>query len=181
MKRRRVRAPIEVQPPAGGARRDPCTVAIVLAGWRLWAAVGLAATPACAAPSVARSPLAVNALAPAGRCDRAAVPTNPLVTEWSASEKAHLESMAARAAVGVAYVGCELEVVGACTLPGRYAFRRTTRASDTVEVGSLDAVLAAEAEVGEAGQAEGPPPPRPHRVVEHELVQVPAARRGRGW
>jgi hypothetical protein len=68
--------------------------------------------------------------------------SSPLVTEWPASEKAHLESLSAGSAVAVEYSGCELHIVDACKPAGRYAWRRTTLATDTVEVTSTDELWA---------------------------------------
>lgn len=77
-----------------------------------------------------------------GRCKVAASQDRPLVTEWSASEKAHLESLAASQAVVVSYSGCELRVLDGCKPSGRYAYRRTTLATDTVEIVDSDDLFA---------------------------------------
>lgn len=110
-----------------------------IAGWLAF----LAVTPACGGVFEARETrLAAPITSERARCQASGASTNPLVTEWPASEKAHLESLASRAAVGVAYTGCDLEVIDACPLAGRYAFHRTTLASDTIEVGSVDELWA---------------------------------------
>lgn len=87
---------------------------------------------------------------PLARCKVAASATSPLVTEWPASQKAHLEGLTAHQAVAVAYSGCELRVVDACRLPGRYAWRRTTPATDTLEIANADE-LWAKLPIGAAG------------------------------
>lgn len=58
----------------------------------------------------------------------------PIVTEWSASERANLESRSAGGAIAVRYSGCDLAIVERCHLPGKYAYRRTTLATDTFEI-----------------------------------------------
>jgi hypothetical protein len=87
---------------------------------------------------------------PLARCRVAASTMSPLVTEWPASQKAYLEGLTARQAVAVAYSGCELRIVDACRLTGRYVFRRTTPATDTLEISSADD-LWAKLPIGAAG------------------------------
>jgi hypothetical protein len=79
---------------------------------------------------------------PLARCKVAASASNPLVTEWPASQKARLESLTARQTVAVAYSGCELRIVETCHLPGRYSWKRTTPATDTVDISSADELWA---------------------------------------
>jgi hypothetical protein len=64
------------------------------------------------------------------------------VTEWPASEKAHLESLVAQRTVAVEYSGCELRIVDGCELPGQYTWRRTTLATDTIEIEDADELYA---------------------------------------
>jgi hypothetical protein len=87
---------------------------------------------------------------PLARCKIAASSTSPLVTEWPASQKAHLEGLATHQAVAVAYAGCELRIVETCHLPGKYAWRRTTPATDTIEI-TNDDELYAKLPIGAAG------------------------------
>ncbi len=79
---------------------------------------------------------------PLAKCRVAASASNPLVTEWPASEKAHLQSLAGRQAVAVEYTGCELRIVPECALPGRYSWHRTTLATDTLEISNSDELYA---------------------------------------
>lgn len=79
---------------------------------------------------------------PLGRCKIAASASNPLVTEWPASEKAHLESLMSSRTVAVQYSGCEMRIIDGCRLPGRYAWRRTTLATDTIEITNADELYA---------------------------------------
>lgn len=79
---------------------------------------------------------------PLARCKIAASASSPLVTEWPASEKAHLESLSATSAVAVEYSGCELKLIDSCKPAGRYAWRRTTLATDALEVTDSDELWA---------------------------------------
>jgi hypothetical protein len=76
------------------------------------------------------------------KCKIASGQEAPLVTEWPASEKARLESLAARQVVAVAYSGCELRIVDSCRVPGSYTWRPTTLATDTVEIADADELYA---------------------------------------
>lgn len=77
------------------------------------------------------------------RCKIAARHETPLVTEWAASEKADLEGrLQSGQVVAVKFTGCELSIVDACRVPGRYAFRRTTLSTDTVEIADADDLYA---------------------------------------
>ncbi|MDX2055268.1 MAG: hypothetical protein SFV15_22895 [Polyangiaceae bacterium] len=70
----------------------------------------------------------------AARCRVGASQTSVLVTEWSAPEKANLESLMHGSAVAVEFTGCELRLLPECRLKGRYQWRRTTPSSDLVEI-----------------------------------------------
>ena len=76
-------------------------------------------------------------------CKIAALHERPLVTEWAASEKADLEGrVSSGQVVAVRYSGCELQIIDGCKLQGRYAFRRTTLSTDTVEIHDEDDLYA---------------------------------------
>jgi hypothetical protein len=79
---------------------------------------------------------------PLAKCQIAANSSSPLVTEWPASEKAHLQSMAGSRVVAVEYSGCELRIVDSCPLTGGYQWSRTTLATDMVEIQSSDDLYA---------------------------------------
>lgn len=87
--------------------------------------------------SAARPPLLEDPT-PLARCVVQKSAQSPLVTEWPASEKAHLESLLATGTVAVAYDGCELRLLETCHPEGEYAFHRTSLASDTLEITTLD-------------------------------------------
>lgn len=97
---------------------------------------------ACAGPRYA-GPALPDLRGPEARCRAGAARTsNPLVTEWPASDKANLESLLGGGAVAVEYTGCALRVLPQCRLGGRYAWLRTTPASDTVEIDDEDQLWA---------------------------------------
>lgn len=76
------------------------------------------------------------------KCQVALSIDRPLVTEWSATEKANLEASVARRAVAVDYRGCEMRVVTGCELDGAYVLERTTLATDTHRVSNEDELYA---------------------------------------
>lgn len=97
---------------------------------------------ACAGPRYA-GPTLPDLRGPEARCRAGAGRTsNPLVTEWPASDKANLESLLGGGAVAVEYTGCALRVLTQCRLGGRYAWLRTTPASDVVEIDDQDQLWA---------------------------------------
>jgi hypothetical protein len=79
---------------------------------------------------------------PLAKCQVGKSASNPLVTEWPASEKAHLQSMASSRIVAVEYSGCELRIVDSCPLSGGYQWSRTTLATDMVDIQNADDLYA---------------------------------------
>ncbi len=105
------------------------------------AALLAAALSACAAPRYAGpSPAELRGGAP--RCRVGSGRTNPLVTEWPASEKANLEALLRGGAVAVEYTGCAMRVLTQCRVRGKYLWQRTTPASDKVEINDEDELWA---------------------------------------
>ncbi|MCC6557434.1 MAG: hypothetical protein IT372_31170 [Polyangiaceae bacterium] len=110
--------------------------------------ITLAAAAALAASACggASSPLRASApAAPAGgpsRCKVAAGQESPLVTEWPASEKANLESRIREGGVAVEYSGCSMRILAQCPVKGTYAWKRTTTATDTLEIRDADELYA---------------------------------------
>ncbi len=54
----------------------------------------------------------------------------PVIAEWSAAERAQLETLIARGAIAVVYTGCELRLLPACNQPGHYLWHRTATSTD---------------------------------------------------
>lgn len=100
----------------------------------------LAGTMGCSVP--AATPPVLEDPTPLARCSVKRSAQSPLVTEWPASEKAHLESLLQTGAVAVAYNGCELRLLETCHPAGDYTFHRTSLASDTIEITSVDDLYA---------------------------------------
>ncbi|HSN15031.1 MAG TPA: hypothetical protein VLT61_10385, partial [Anaeromyxobacteraceae bacterium] len=98
-----------------------------------------AAPPRAASP--AAGPMAGLTAGPAA-CQYALSQGNPLITEWPASEKANLEALLRGGAVAVEFTGCAMKLLPQCRPGGRYAFQRTTLASDSVDIKSNDELLA---------------------------------------
>jgi len=80
--------------------------------------------------------------ASASRCESTAPPRDPIVTEWPASEKANLQSLASERLVAVSYTGCDLRVIPECTLEGSYRWVQTTAATDTLDINNADELYA---------------------------------------
>src|SRR5512135_2030388 len=76
------------------------------------------------------------------KCKVAASHENPLVTEWPASEKANLEARLREGGVVVAYSGCEMKLLPQCRIRGSYGWRRTTTATDVIEIHDADELYA---------------------------------------
>jgi hypothetical protein len=108
-------------------------------------AVGsVCASVACGPPGLVAG-LAQPPEVPTGgqtKCRLAANQDNPLVTEWPASEKANLEARLGEGSVVVAYAGCTLRMLPRCRVAGGYHWKRTTIATDTIEIHNTDELYA---------------------------------------
>jgi hypothetical protein len=58
----------------------------------------------------------------------------PLVVEWPASARGDLEARARSGAIVVRYSGCTMDVLDACTAPGRYTYQAFTPKEDRVRI-----------------------------------------------
>lgn len=94
------------------------------------------------APSMGAPVTPVAANDGLSRCKVAASSDRPLVTEWPASEKANLESQMGQGGVVVSYSGCKMRVLSQCIARGEYKWRRTTPATDTIEIKNEDDLYA---------------------------------------
>jgi hypothetical protein len=93
------------------------------------AASHLAAAPAYDAPGQAKCSVKKSA-------------EHPLVVEWPSADRATLEAKAQSGLVAVRYVGCEMEVLHRCKLPGRYGYTSITPKHDTVTIRDTDELYA---------------------------------------
>jgi hypothetical protein len=114
-------------------------------------AVALATTGCAGAllPRITSSDIQVHDPTSAARCTVAAGHSEPLVTEWSASSKARLESLLNdtvagidSAAIAVQYSGCELKIIDSCRPDAGYDWSRTTIARDAIEIQDSDELYA---------------------------------------
>src|SRR6266545_378847 len=105
-------------------------------------ALSLGTLPACAGPRYLGPSVPELRAGGAPRCRTGAGRSNPLVTEWPASEKANLEALLRGGAVAVEYTGCSMRVLTTCRLPGSYGWLRTTPSSDVVEIDDVDQLYA---------------------------------------
>jgi hypothetical protein len=129
--------------PSLGSRRTGVHTAAIAALLYLSAGAGAGAL-GCARSAI---PNLETSLVPSipgegARCQLAANQDNPLVTEWPASEKANLEARLSEGAVVVAYSGCSLRMLPACRAAGHYGWRRTTAATDVIEIHDADELYA---------------------------------------
>jgi len=76
------------------------------------------------------------------RCSLAAKNDSPLVTEWSAPEKANLQARLRSGALAVEFTGCSMRPILGCTLRGSYRWQRTTLSSDSIEIRNQDELFA---------------------------------------
>ncbi|HYQ42567.1 MAG TPA: hypothetical protein VER11_11390 [Polyangiaceae bacterium] len=78
------------------------------------------------------------------KCDAAKGQLQPLIVEWSAPDRATLEAQARHAQLVVHYEGCQLEVLRACTVPAKFAYKYTaiTPKDELVTMNSADQLYA---------------------------------------
>ena len=112
-------------------KRIGCILLIGLLG-----ATGVACAGGNAASQLAKSPQFTPS--DQTRCAVSKSQVRPLIVEWPSSDRLQLEAKARRSLVAVRYVGCEMEVLDRCTVPGRYRYVGGTRKEDKVEVRDED-------------------------------------------
>ena len=78
------------------------------------------------------------------KCDAAKGQLQPLIVEWSAPDRATLEAQARHAQLVVHYEGCQLEVLRACTVPAKFAYKYTaiTPKDELITINSADQLYA---------------------------------------
>jgi hypothetical protein len=67
---------------------------------------------------------------------------HPLIVEWPSADRATLEAKAQAGLVAVRYVGCEMEVLHRCKLPGKYGYTAITPKHDAVTIKDSDELYA---------------------------------------
>jgi hypothetical protein len=76
------------------------------------------------------------------RCRAAALREAPIVTEWSAAEKANLQARLRSGALAVEYTGCAMRPIVSCAPRGSYRWQRTTTSTDVIEISNQDELFA---------------------------------------
>ena len=76
------------------------------------------------------------------RCRAAALSESPLVTEWSAAEKANLQAHLRSGGLAVEFTGCTMRPLTSCTVRGSYRWQRTTLSSESLEIHNQDELFA---------------------------------------
>jgi hypothetical protein len=81
---------------------------------------------------------------PAGqsKCSVKKSAEHPLIVEWPSADRATLEAKAQSGLVAVRYIGCEMEVLHRCRLPGKYAYTAITPKHDSVTIKDADELYA---------------------------------------
>ncbi len=91
------------------------------------------------AKAVASPPPTLSA---AGKCQPGKVQLEPLVVEWPSTDRTKLEAVSKKQLVAVRYQGCDLAVLPACTVKGKYAYTAVTRKQDHVAMRDADELYA---------------------------------------
>jgi hypothetical protein len=76
------------------------------------------------------------------KCKVAKSQSRPLIVEWPSSDRVALESTMKDGLAAVRAVGCEVEVLSHCRVPGRYGYRGTSKESDAVSIFNEDDLYA---------------------------------------
>jgi hypothetical protein len=110
------------------------------------ALLGSACLPACLMPggNAASHLAAPPTYEPAGqaKCGVKKNADHPLIVEWPSADRATLEAKAQSGLVAVRYVGCEMEVLHRCRLPGKYGYTSITPKHDSVTIKDADDLYA---------------------------------------
>jgi hypothetical protein len=81
---------------------------------------------------------------PAGqaKCGVAKSQAEPLIVEWPDAARGKLESQVRRGVVAVRYIGCEMQVLGQCTAPGKYGYASLNPKKSHVKMRNADELYA---------------------------------------
>ncbi|HEY8089824.1 MAG TPA: hypothetical protein VIF09_18315 [Polyangiaceae bacterium] len=115
----------------------------------LAALAALAVAPSACLPGAGGGNLASNLAKPPtydapgqSKCSVRKSAEHPLIVEWPSADRATLEAKAQAGLVAVHYVGCEMEVLHRCKLPGKYAYTSITPKHDAVTIKDADDLYA---------------------------------------
>lgn len=76
------------------------------------------------------------------KCGVAKSQAEPLIVEWPDAARGKLESQVRRGVVAVRYVGCEMQVLGRCTAPGKYGYASLNPKKSRVKMRNADDLYA---------------------------------------
>lgn len=113
-------------------------------GWVTRALIVCAlAAAGCRPVSIVAQPNVPTWSGEGSRCRNAAGQDQPLVTEWPAAEKSHLETqIRTGGGVVVSFTGCTMTVLTQCRTSDAYYWVRTTPSSDSIEIRNEDELYA---------------------------------------
>ena len=76
------------------------------------------------------------------KCGVAKSQAEPLIVEWPDAARGKLESQVRRGVVAVRYVGCDMQVLGQCTAPGKYGYASLNPKKSRVKMRNADELYA---------------------------------------
>ena len=76
------------------------------------------------------------------KCGVAKSQAEPLIVEWPDAARGKLESQVRRGVVAVRYVGCDMQVLGRCTAPGKYGYASLNPKKSRVKIRNADELYA---------------------------------------
>src|SRR5262245_40898832 len=77
-------------------------------------------------------PSLATAMPKQATCGIVKAPSRPLVVEWPSGDRLDLERRLRSELIVVRYEGCDMEVLAACRVAGKYAYSGITRKKDSV-------------------------------------------------
>src|SRR5579884_4095576 len=133
-------APVSILPALARSRPAARAVALAALASAATAAAPLAGCMPGAGGNVASHLATPPAFDPPGqtKCSIRKSADHPLIVEWPSADRATLEAKAQAGLVAVRYVGCEMEVLHRCRLPGKYAYTAITPKHDAVTIKDAD-------------------------------------------
>ena len=78
----------------------------------------------------------------ASKCGTATADWRPMLVEWSAPDRATLESKIGEGLIAARVTGCEIQILPTCRGPSRYLYTATTPKRDTVRIRNTDELQA---------------------------------------
>jgi len=76
------------------------------------------------------------------KCGVAKSQAEPLIVEWPDAARGKLESQVRRGLVAVRYIGCDMQVLGQCTVPGKYGYASLNPKKSRVKMRNADELYA---------------------------------------